>query len=414
MSAGFAALGLTPALQRACTELGFATPTPVQQQAIPPALEGLDLVARAPTGSGKTAAYALAMLHRFDITPREGRRVTRALLLVPTRELAVQAGQTLRAMAREMAEPVKVAVVFGGVSVNPQMMGLRGGAEVVVATPGRLLDLVERNALTLGEVQLLVLDEADRLLDDGFADELERVLALLPAERQQLLFSATFPPTVQALVTRLLHAPVQVAVEAAPEAGDPEIEQHAVEVDTAQRTPLLRRLLATHDWPRVLVFVATRHASEMVAAKLQRAGIAAAALHGDLSQGARARVLAELSHGRLRVVLATDLAARGLHIPALAAVINYDLPRSAADYTHRIGRTARAGASGEAWSFVTAASEAHFRLIEKRQGRRVDRERVEGFEPTETAPAAPAGDGGVKGRRKSRKDKLREAAARQA
>ncbi|WP_043816242.1 DEAD/DEAH box helicase, partial [Rubrivivax gelatinosus] len=244
-AAGFAALGLTPALQRACKELGFATPTPVQQQAIPPALDGQDLVARAPTGSGKTAAYALAMLHRFDITPREGRRVTRALLLVPTRELAVQAGQTLRAMAREMAEPVKVAVVFGGVSVNPQMMGLRGGAEVVVATPGRLLDLVERNALTLGEVQLLVLDEADRLLDDGFADELERVLALLPAERQQLLFSATFPPAVQALATRLLHAPVQVAVDAAPEAGGPAIEQHAVEVDTAQRTPLLRRLLAT-------------------------------------------------------------------------------------------------------------------------------------------------------------------------
>lgn len=411
MSAGFAALGLTPALQRACAELGFATPTPVQQRAIPPALDGLDLVARAPTGSGKTAAYALAMLHRFDITPRESRRVTRALLLVPTRELAVQAGQTLRAMAREMAEPVKVAVVFGGVSVNPQMMGLRGGAEVVVATPGRLLDLVERNALTLGEVQLLVLDEADRLLDDGFADELDRVLALLPAERQQLLFSATFPPPVQALATRLLHAPVQVAVDAAPEAGGPEIEQHAVEVDTAQRTPLLRLLLATHDWPRVLVFVATRHASEMVAAKLQRAGIAAAALHGELSQGARARVLAELAHGTLRVVLATDLAARGLHIPALAAVVNYDLPRSAADYTHRIGRTARAGASGEAWSFVTAASEAHFRLIEKRQGRRVERERVDGFEPTETAPAAPAGHGGVKGRRKSRKDKLREAAA---
>ncbi|MBZ8140034.1 RNA helicase [Rubrivivax gelatinosus] len=407
----FAALGLTRSLQRACAELGFVEPTAVQAQAIPPALDGHDLIARAPTGSGKTAAYALALLHRFDITPRTGRRVTRALLLVPTRELAVQAGQTLRSLARHMAEPVKVAVLFGGVSVNPQMMGLRGGAEVVVATPGRLLDLVERNALQLDAVQLLVLDEADRLLDDGFADELERVLALLPPERQHLLFSATFPASVQALAARLLQEPVRVEVDAAPEAGGPAIEQHAVEVDTAQRTALLRRLLALHDWPRVLVFVATRHASEHVADKLQRAGIAAAAFHGELSQGARTRVLGDLHSGRLRVVLATDMAARGLHIPGLAAVVNYDLPRSPADYTHRIGRTARAGAAGVAWSFVPAAGEAHFRLIEKRQGQRVARERIEGFEPRESAPPPSPAEGGIKGRRKSRKDKLREAAA---
>ena len=300
-------------------------------------------------------------------------------------------------------------MVFGGVSVNPQMMGLRGGAEVVVATPGRLLDLVSRNAVTLGDVRLLVLDEADRLLDEGFADELARLTALLPPRRQGLFFSATFPPAVQALAGTLLRDPVRVDVPAAP-ATAAAITQQALEVDAAQRTPLLRHLIQRHPWDRVLVFVATRYASEHVADKLRRSGLAAAAFHGDLSQGARARVLADLHSGALRVVLATDMAARGLHIPGLPVVVNYDLPRSAVDYTHRIGRTARAGATGLAVSFVSPATEAHFRLIEKRQGLRVPRERVAGFEPREAAVAAAPPEGGVKGRRKSKKDKLREAA----
>jgi superfamily II DNA/RNA helicase len=312
-----------------------------------------------------------------------------------------------------MADPVKVAVVFGGVSVNPQMLALRRGAEVVVATPGRLLDLVERNAVKLEDVKLLVLDEADRLLDEGFADELARLTALLPPRRQSLFFSATFPPAVQGLADALLHDPVRVeATAAAPGAEPPAIEQHAVEVDTAQRTPLLRHLIAQGQWRRVLVFVATRYASEHVADKLRRAGIAAAAFHGELSQGARRRVLDELNSGALRVVLATDMAARGLHIAGLEVVVNYDLPRSAVDYIHRIGRTGRAGAAGLAVSFVSAATEPHFRLIEKRQGLRVPRERIPGFEPQEAAPPASSPTGGIKGRRKSKKDKLREASAR--
>jgi superfamily II DNA/RNA helicase len=306
---------------------------------------------------------------------------------------------------------VKVAVLFGGVSVNPQMLALRGGAEVVVATPGRLLDLVARNALKLDDVNQLVLDEADRLLDEGFADELARVAALLPTRRQGLFFSATFPPAVQALAQTLLHDPVRVEVAATTAAGLPAIEQHAVEVDTARRTALLRHLIEQGQWRRVLVFVATRYASEHVADKLRRAGIAAEAFHGDMSQGARTRVLAELRSGALRVVLATDMAARGLHIADLPVVVNYDLPRSADDHTHRIGRTARAGAAGLAVSFVSAATEAHFRLIEKLQGQRVPRERIAGFEPVDTAPPASPPEGGVKSRRKSKKDKLREAAA---
>ncbi len=347
-------------------------------------------------------------------------------MVVPTRELAAQVGETIRDLARHLDHAVKVAVVFGGVSINPQMLALRGGAEVIVATPGRLLDLHERHAVTLDHVQLLVLDEADRLLDEGFAEELGQVTALLPVGRQSLFLSATFPPAVQALQQALLRDPVRVHVSAKPSAGGgasadlPAIEQRALQVDTAQRTALLRHLVEQSEWPRVLVFVATRYASEHVADKLRRAGLAAAAFHGDMSQGARTGVLADLRSGALRVVLATDVAARGLHIPGLPVVINYDLPRSSVDYVHRIGRTARAGATGLALSFVSAQTEAHLRLIEKRQGRRIAREQVVGFEPRELmAPAsaeaaepASTGEGGVKGRRKSKKDKLREAAAR--
>jgi ATP-dependent RNA helicase RhlE len=408
----FAALGLAPALVRAAGERGYGMPTPIQAAAIPLALQGRDLIGCAHTGSGKTAAFGLALLNHLELVRRPAWRRTRALVLVPTRELAAQVGETVRALSRHLTDPVKVAVVFGGVSINPQMLGLRGGAEVVIATPGRLLDLVGRNAVKLDDVDLLVLDEADRLLDEGFADELDRLTALLPAHRQSLLFSATFAPAVQSLAEVLLRDPVRVEAAGASDAAPPAIEQHAVEVDAAQRTPLLRHLIEQGRWPRALVFVATRYASEHVADKLRRAGLAAAAFHGDLSQGARTRVLADLHSGALQVVLATDMAARGLHIPGLPVVVNYDLPRSAVDYTHRVGRTARAGASGLAVSFVSAATEAHFRLIEKRQGQRVPRERIAGFEPRDVvAPTSPP-EGGVKGRRKSKKDKLREAAAR--
>lgn len=410
----FAALGLSPALVRAADEQGYAQPTPIQAAAIPAILAGRDVRGSAETGSGKTAAFALPVLQRVDGLARSAPRRTSALVLVPTRELAAQVGESVRALARPLAEPPKVAILSGGVSINPQMMALRGGADLIVATPGRLLDLVARNALDLDGVACLVLDEADRLLDAGFADELARVLTLLPRRRQNLLFSATFPPAVQALADGLLHDPVRV--DAPPDAstapgGAPVLVEHAVEVDAAQRTPLLRHLIGQGAWTRVLVFVATRYASDHVADKLRRAGIAAAAFHGDASQGARTRVLADFKAGTLRVLVATDLAARGIDIVQLPVVVNYDLPRSAVDYVHRIGRTARAGASGLAVSFVSPDTEAHFRLIEKRQGRRVARERIPGFEPTGAATPSPGG-GGVKGRRPSKKDKLREAASR--
>ena len=417
LSSAFSALGLSPTLVRAAAKQGYLGPTPIQSAALPPALQGADLIALAPTGSGKTGAFGLALLQRLERMQRPAFRRTHALVLVPTRELAVQVGEVLRELSRGFRDSVKVASVFGGVSVNPQMLALRGSADVIVATPGRLLDLVERNAVKLGDVEVLVLDEADRLLEEGFADELSRIRALLPARRQGLFFSATFAPAVQALAADWLHEPLTLDLAAgAPDgAAAPAIEQRAVEVDAPRRTALLRHLIEQARWPQVLVFVATRYASEHVADKLRRHGLAAAAFHGELSQGARTRVLADFHGGALQVLLATDMAARGLHIPGLPVVVNYDLPRSADDHTHRIGRTARAGAAGLAVSFVSAATEAHFRLIEQRQGQRVPRERIAGFEPKDVAPPPslpdPEGTGGIKGRRKSKKDKLREAAA---
>ena len=390
--------------------MGLAIPTPIQVEAIPAALQGRDVWATAPTGSGKTLAFSLPLVQQHLLQPRQTnfRRPIRTLVLVPTRELAVQVGDVLT----HLADPfrLKVSVVYGGVSINPQMMGLRGGADIVVATPGRLLDLIDHNALRLQDVQHLVLDEADRLLDLGFADELQRLLALLPAQRQTLLFSATFDGAVQALAEGLLRDPVRVTV-AAVETQAPDIRQRAVCVDEKKRTALLRHLIQENGWKRVLVFVATRYACEHVANKLYKAGIFATAFHGEMSQGARQDVLAEFKSGRRDVVVTTDLASRGIDIALLPVVVNYDLPRSATDYTHRIGRTGRAGAQGEAVSFVTAQAQAHWQLIRKREQLDLPLEVVPGFEPQDEPPAPAPGNGGIKGKRPSKKDKLRAAQA---
>jgi len=327
----------------------------------------------------------------------------------------VQVGDVLKGLAAGLDPAPKISVVFGGVSVNPQMMGLRGGTDIVVATPGRLLDLVDHNAIHLSETKTLVLDEADRLLDQGFSEELARIVALLPAKRQSLFFSATFSTQVTALAQSLLRDPVRVEV---PDGTGtlPDIAQSAIAVDTRARTQLLRHLIQQFGWSRILVFVATKYAAEIVADKLRKAGLDAEPLHGQLSQGKRSQVLEDFKASRIRVVVATDLAARGIDVVELPVVVNYDLPRSADDYTHRIGRTGRAGQSGLAVSFVTADTEAHWRLIEARQGLDVVLEAVGGFEPTEVVASPPvtvdhSGNGGVKGKRPSKKDKLRAAAA---
>jgi ATP-dependent RNA helicase RhlE len=411
----FTPLGLAPALLplllRALHDKGYTEPTPIQSMAVPALLSGRDVLASAQTGSGKTAAFALPLLQRIHDLPSRAGRTTSALILVPTRELAAQVGEALMSLGKYLPQKIKVAVVFGGVSINPQMMHLRGGADVVVATPGRLIDLIDHNALSLAHVKTLVLDEADKLLDMGFADELARIVALLPGKRQNALFSATFAPAIEALAAAMMHEPLRIAIKPEPETVLP-ITQRAIAVDAAKRTQLLRHLVQTEKWQRVLVFVATKHAAEMVADKLRKADINAEPFHGELSQGKRSQVLMDFKAKAVQVVVATDVAARGLDISALPVVVNYDLPRSATDYTHRIGRTGRAGVSGIAVSFVSAATAAHFRLIEKRHAIKLALEQVPGFEPVEVSPvnaADPQGTGGIKGKRPSKKDKLRAA-----
>lgn len=402
----FVELGLSEALVRGVAE--YKEPTAVQEAAIPVVLAGGDLLVTAETGSGKTTAFVLPLLERVV----KG-QVKSVLILVPTRELAAQVREVVSQCARKLPTRVKVVSAVGGVSINPQMMALRGGADILVATPGRLLALAEKKAVKLSGFGALVLDEADRMLDLGFRAELMAILDLLPKKRQNLLFSATFPKSMEALAGKLLNDPTRVGIEPA-EVDKPLIQQRAVRVDRNKRTPLLRHLMEVEKWKRVLVFVATQYGADHVADKLRRNGITALAFHGQLTQTARQEALEKFKAGAARVLVSTDLGARGLDIVELPVVLNYDLPRSTVDYTHRIGRTGRAGASGIAITFVFAEAEAHFRLIEKRQGLRVAREEVEGFEPTETEEAVPVakGVGGIKGMRKSKKDKLREAAAR--
>jgi ATP-dependent RNA helicase RhlE len=417
----FLALGVGSELSEHARLQGCETPTKIQEEGIPAILKGGDVWASAATGSGKTLAFVLPLLQHLskDRAAYEDRsQRVRTLVLVPTRELAIQIEAVAQSFARALPvlPRVKTCVLVGGVSENPQMISLRGGADIVIATPGRLLDLVRKNALSLSQVEVLVLDEADRLLSLGFGEELAEVRRLLPCAPalQTLLFSATFPPKVRALADAMLESPTRIKV-----AGDPLLDplsnltQLAIETDVGKRTQLFLHLIASRSWTQVLVFVASRHAADHVADKLGRAGILAAPLHGDLSQGRRTQALADFKAMRTDVLVATDVAARGIDIERLPVVLNYDLPRSPVDYLHRVGRTARAGERGLAVSFVTIENEAHFALIEKRHKFFAPREHVEGFERTELSTGAheqgTALDphGGVKGMRLSKKDKLR-------
>jgi ATP-dependent RNA helicase RhlE len=352
----------------------------VQAAVIPSAIAGRDIMAAAVTGSGKTAAFVLPLLERWRRSQQRGPVELHTLIVVPTRELATQITQSVLRYTGSLTERFKVVTAYGGVSINPQLMALRGGADFLIGSPGRLLDLAAHNALQVQNLQALVLDEADRLLDLGFAQELNQLLNLLPRRRQTLLFSATFPPDVQALAKQLMHEPLLINMESASIAA-PEIVQRAIEVDLDQRGPLLRHLFRAEKWRRTLVFVASRHAAEMVADKLRKHGVRAVAFHGKMSQGARNQAIADFKAELIDVLVATDLAARGLDIPKMPVVVNFDLPRSTDDYLHRIGRTGRAGEPGLAVSFVTAEGHAHFRLIEKRHHLTMGREHVAGFEP---------------------------------
>jgi ATP-dependent RNA helicase RhlE len=377
----FTSLGLSSALLTAIQQRGYTQPTPVQIDTIPVILTGQDLRAKAQTGSGKTAAFGLALLQKI-VQHREQRPSTRTgnqvgtLILAPTRELAIQIAEAISDYAHAITPKVKIICAHGGISINPQMLALRGGADILVATPGRLLDLVEQNAIKFADLNCLVLDEADRLLQLGFSEELNEILKLLPKKRQNLLFSATFPAEVDQLIAKLLINPVHIDSATQAEAL---ITQRVISVTQEHKNILLAHLINDGDLQQVLVFANAKNTCNRLVLKLGKADIYAMALHGDKTQSARNLALKKFKQGECRVLIATDLAARGIDIEQLEAVINFDLPRSPNDYIHRIGRTGRAGQSGLAISLLCDEDEAHFRIIEKRMKMRLDRECVAGF-----------------------------------
>jgi ATP-dependent RNA helicase RhlE len=365
----FSKLGLSEHLQKALLAQNYAKPYPIQEAAIPVILTGKDVLGIAKTGSGKTASFALPMLERFMDSKTTSNRHVRGLILVPTRELALQVEEVFKKLSSSLPKRIKTLAVFGGASINPQMINLQG-TDILVATPGRLLDLIASKAVYLSEVDMLVLDEADKMLNLGFKEEMQQLFRLLPAKRQNILFSATLSPDISAIKDIILHNPEVVEIKAEEESID-QIQQIAYHVTDERKGPFLRYLIKQNNMQQVLVFVSSGMRADAVEEKLFKNGIRAAAFHGQKSQGARNEALKQFKAGKIRVLVATDLASRGIDIPFLPFVINYELPRSPKDYVHRIGRTGRANESGEAISLVTDEELHHFKIIQKKMGKRV-------------------------------------------
>ena len=386
----FDTLGLSAELLRAVSEQGYSEPTPVQSQAIPVILQGKDILAGAQTGTGKTAGFTLPLLQRLgDATPARGRRPVRALVLTPTRELAAQVGESVNTYGRHLS--LTSTVIFGGVKINPQIARLRTGVDIVVATPGRLLDHVSQKTLDLSAVEILVLDEADRMLDMGFIHDIRKILGLLPKQRQNLLFSATYSNDIRRLADKLLDAPV--LIEVARRTVPTELVAQVIHpVDRERKRELLSFMVGSQNWRQVLVFTRTKHGANRLSQQLEKDGISSAAIHGNKSQGARTRALADFKKGGIQALVATDIAARGLDIDQLPQVVNFDLPNVADDYIHRIGRSGRAGAAGEAHSLVSADEVDCLSGIERLIRQSLPRQEVEGFEPEHQLPerSAPA------------------------
>ena len=377
----FKSLGLSDALLKAVSKKGYTTPSPIQEKAIPQVLEGRDVLASAQTGTGKTAGFTLPMLQLLTRSEYRRRRPIRALVLTPTRELAAQVYDNVKEYSEFL--DVRSTVIFGGVNQKPQVRTLRQGVDILIATPGRLLDLQSQGEISLSKIEFLVLDEADRMLDMGFVRDIKKVISLVPKKRQTLLFSATFSKEIKALANNMLYKPV--LVEATPENTTAEkVNQTTYRVDKSKKTTLVTKFIKEGNWNQVLIFTRTKHGANRLSQKLVKAGITSAAIHGNKTQNARTKALGGFKKGDIRVLVATDIAARGLDIPLLPYVINYELPNVPEDYVHRIGRTGRAGASGQAISLVGVDEKEYVRGIEKLLGERLPSNIVPGFEPTDT------------------------------
>jgi ATP-dependent RNA helicase RhlE len=402
----FSSLGLSAELTRAVADQGYTQPTPVQAKAIPVILEGRDVLAGAQTGTGKTAGFTLPLLQRLmlqaDKAPSPARHPVRTLIITPTRELAAQVEESVRTYGKYL--PLKSTLIYGGVNINPQIQALRRGVDILVATPGRLLDHVQQKTVDLSRVEILVLDEADRMLDMGFIRDIRRILALLPAKRQNLLFSATFSDEIRKLADGLLHDPVMIDAAPRRNAESELVAQRVHPVRQDRKRELLAHLVSSGDWRQVLVFTRTKHGANRLSEQLCKGGIEATAIHGNKSQPARTKALAGFKAGTVRVLVATDIAARGLDIEELPHVVNFDLPHVAEDYVHRIGRTGRAGSTGEAISLVSHEERPLLAAIEKLLGRRIEQQPLPGFEqgPAIVRPVPPGNTGPKAGRENRR------------
>ena len=387
----FSELGLSAELLRATEKKGYKEATPIQQQAIPLILKGHDLLAGAQTGTGKTAGFTLPLLQRLQFITPQGNKRIRALILVPTRELAAQVAESVRDYGHYL--PFTSAVIFGGVSINPQISQLRRGVDIVIATPGRLLDHMQRGTIRLDQVETLVLDEADRMLDMGFIRDIRKVLQAIPSDRQSLLFSATFSKDIKQLANELLNAPMEIQVARQNTTAE-QISQVVHPVDRNRKRELLSHMIGTGNWRQVLVFTRTKHLANRLSKQLEQDGLSATAIHGNKSQGARTRALADFKKGDIRVLVATDIAARGLDIEELPHVVNFELPNVPEDYVHRIGRTGRAGLEGEAVSLVCVDEKKLLADIEKLLRTNIEKVIIPGYEPDASIKAVPIKNGG--------------------
>jgi len=408
----FSRLGLSEPILRALQKSGYNEPTPIQAKVIPLVLEEHDVMARAQTGSGKSASFVLPVLELWSKRRGEGKAKIKALVLTPTRELTLQVAEAFSTFGAFLPTKPRVVSVIGGESIGDQLYAIQQGCDILVATSGRFLDVLRKKQMNLSHLDFLILDEADKMLNLGFAEELDLILEAIPAKRQNLMFSATYPQKIVEIAAKITHNPVEVSLEHE-EPTVATIVQRVIEVNRENRGPLLRHLLETEKWEQVLVFMANRRATDNIAVKFKKYGFSAQSFHGDLDQQERNETLEQFKAKKIRVLFATDIAARGLDIDGISCVVNFDLPRSPADYIHRIGRTARAGKTGIAVSFIDHEVRDHFALIEKRSGIKLEREQIEGYGLKGEAPRREKGPAPVKGKGKSKKDKAREQAAKE-